>query len=303
MALSNRVLQRTLRMIIKNEHYRKIAVDQITVEFLEFTVRFFKDIVVAKLDGATIDIGWYKNYFLDGSHSSTDTMIYGGLNKKTVENIYGSSARRVVFDVTPRHFDELIERVEALVADESPDLEIELTIKFRDVSVQLSLSETLVVVNVLGVKRSQIRGGAWSRLGKRLELPLMLTLAKLYSVPSNSYASKGLTGESREVDFHFISQTGISYYCEVKLMGKGNPESADSAIARDSNIFIADTLSEANKTQLARRNRHWIELRQQDGFRKMYQILNYLDIPCADFTGDLDEALDRIIPQVFEEIA
>ena len=33
-------------------------------------------------------------------------------------------------------------------------------------------------------------------------------------------------------------------------MGKGNPESADVVIARDSNIFIADTLSKQNKAQL-----------------------------------------------------
>jgi hypothetical protein len=35
---------------------------------------------------------------------------------------------------------------------------------------------------------------------------------------------------------------GKEYLCEVKLTGKGNPESADVIIARDSNIFVADTL-------------------------------------------------------------
>ena len=36
-------------------------------------------------------------------------------------------------------------------------------------------------------------------------------------------------------------------------MGKGNPESADATIARDSDIFVADTLSEQNWNQLAAR--------------------------------------------------
>ncbi len=33
-------------------------------------------------------------------------------------------------------------------------------------------------------------------------------------------------------------------------MGKGNPESADAVIARESDIFIADTLSDQNEEQL-----------------------------------------------------
>lgn len=33
-------------------------------------------------------------------------------------------------------------------------------------------------------------------------------------------------------------------------MGKGNPESADAVIARDSKVFVADKLSDLNKKQL-----------------------------------------------------
>ena len=303
MALSNRSLQSALRMILKSEHHRMITVDQIANKFIEFTVEFFKDLVSAKLNGNQIDMSWYRSYFLSGNFSATDTVIYSGLNKKTIENIYGTSKKSVALEVAPNYHDELIKKVEALVDNDFSDLEIELTIKYGGVSVDLSLSETLVVITALGAKRAQIRGGAWSELGKRIELPLMLTLAKLYSVPEPYYSTKGRTGESREVDFHFIDGSGIAHYCEVKLMGKGNPESADSAIARDSNIFVADTLSDANKEQLTRRGRAWIELRQPDGYRKMFHILKYLVIPCQDFSGDLDAALDEIIPQVFAEIA
>ena len=302
MALSNRSLQSALRMILKSEHHRMITVDQIANSFIEFTVQFFKDLVHAKLSGSQINMSWYKSYFVTGDFTVTEKVLYSGLNSKTIENIYGTSRQAVALEVALDYHDELIKKVEALVDNDFSDLEIELTIKYGGVSVDLSLSETLIVVTALGSKRAQIRGGAWSELGKRIELPLMLTLAKLYSVPESYYSTKGQTGESREVDFHFVDGSGIAHYCEVKLMGKGNPESADSAIARDSNIFVADTLSDSNKEQLTRRGRAWVELSQPDGYRKMLHILKYLDIPCQDFQSDLDAALDEIIPAVFEEI-
>ena len=49
----------------------------------------------------------------------------------------------------------------------------------------------------------------------------------------------------REVDFYLINDDKF-YRCEVKLMGKGNPESADAIFARESSIFVADKLSDLN---------------------------------------------------------
>ena len=302
MALSNKALQNILRMILKSEHYRKVIIEQITDEFFQFTIGYFKDIIAAKLDGEEIDADWYKRYFLTGRFKPEETVVYAGLNQKTVTNIYGSSARNVVFEVTSDYYDELIDKVDALVSADFSNVEIILTIKYNSVSVELTLSETLIVVNTLGAKRLQIRGGAWSDIGKKLELPLMLVLAKLYQVPSGHYAGKGLSGEGRDVDFHFIDSSRNRYRCEVKLMGKGNPESADAAIARDTNIFVADTLSALNKEQLPQRGCHWVELRADKGYKKMFDIFTELGIPCVEFDGSLDQVLDRIIADVFAEI-
>lgn len=289
-------------MILKGEHDRKAVVNQIATEFMKFTIQFFKDIVHAKLDDVPIDHNWYKKYFLGGRFSTKETAIYAGLNDKTIRNIYGSSAKKVVVNVAPEYYDELLEMVSNLIAEDNSDLEIELNIAYKDVSVKLTLSETLIVINTLGVKRSEIRGGAWSSIGKKLELPLMVTLAKLYQVPAENYAGKGLTTQGRDVDFHFMDVNGKEHYCEVKLMGKGNPESADAHIARDTTIFIADTLSTLNKTQLTQRGSYWVMLRDPQGYKRIYDIFTELNIPCTEFTGDLDTALDIIIPQVFDEI-
>ena len=301
MALSNDALQNVLRMVLKGEHYRKAVIDQIADDFFKFTVQYFKDIALAKIEGSEIGSDWYKRYFSDGKFPKRDTAIYAGLNDKTIRNIYGSSAKPLIVEITPGYYDELLGKVDLLV-DEAADLEINLNIKYNNVSVELTLSETLVVVNILGVKRSEIRGGAWSSIGKRLELPLMLVLAKLHQVSPDYYIGKGLSSEGRDVDFHFIDPPANRYRCEVKLMGKGNPEGADAVIARQTDIFIADALSPLNKQQLTQRGCHWVELRGAEGYAKIFEILAQIGIPCVQFEGDLDQALDRIIPAAFDEI-
>lgn len=154
------------------------------------------------------------------------------------------------------------------------------------------------MINTLAVKRAQIRGGAWSTAGKRVEKHLMLTLCDLFQVPPSHYVLTGLTDAKREVDFSFKNNEK-SYRCEVKLMGKGNPESADAVIARASNIFIADTLSDLNKAQLDSLGVHWVELRSENGYHNLYEILQLLEIPCVDFQGDIDEALKVIFKARF----
>ena len=260
----------------------------------------FRDAARAKFSGKKADVNWLNQFIFRHTRSAADpgtpsssVPLLGGLladlpnaaDHHTIDNQSGQ---------TDRFASEYMD---------IPDIGMELTLRYNGVGITLTQSEAHIFVGLLGDILVHARAIYVQKLSVHLELPLMLTLAKLYRFPPSHYSAKGQTGQSREVDFHFVDRNSIAHYCEVKLMGKGNPESADSAIARDSNIFIADTLSAANKEQLTRRRTQWIELRQGDGFRKLYRILELLDIPCAPFTGDLDAALNRIIPQVFAEIA
>ncbi len=86
----------------------------------------------------------------------------------------------------------------------------------------------------------------------------------------------------REVDFKIKSNSGVWNRCEVKLMGKGNPESADAIFARESKIFIADTLSKMNKEQAEQWNCEWLELKNNSTdviLKNFKKILSKLDIP------------------------
>lgn len=78
-------------------------------------------------------------------------------------------------------------------------------------------------------------------------------------------------------------------------MGKGNPESADAIIARNTDVFIADTLSQQNKNQCDELGIKWIALRDFNGYKKFKSILEQLKIPHSDYTGNLEEDLPVIL--------
>jgi len=177
---------------------------------------------------------------------------------------------------------------------------------------QLNINESLLVINTLAVKRSALRGGLWSTAGKRVEKPLMLTLCKLYRVADENYAVK-LKGKAkkvkapvdvdtdidfeREIDFYLVDEQQ-QYKCEVKLMSKGNPESADAVIARGSKVFVANKLSDTNKKQLNSLGVEWVELRSDDGYKRFARVLRKLKIPHRDFEGNIDKKLNEIFGEI-----
>lgn len=292
-------LQALLRNLLTDSCSSAVFVSANEAAFGRFCIEYFRDVARCKFSGEAL-VDKHDCYKESPFDDADERIVFAPTKRRELTNLVENP---VVAKVPIAYPEELPEKLPHILENDNPNIEFKPILNRNGVHIELTLQETLIVVNTLAAKHAEIRGGAWSGLGKRLELPLMLTLAKLYQVPASHYAGKGLTGESREVDFHFLSNSKDQFFCEVKLMGKGNPESADSTIARRSNIFIAQTLSDKNKSQLTNRGHHWVELSATDGYRRMFTVFTYLDIPCAEFTGDLDSALDEIIPEVFDEIA
>ncbi|HIP35401.1 MAG TPA: CfrBI family restriction endonuclease, partial [Crocinitomix sp.] len=104
----------------------------------------------------------------------------------------------------------------------------------------------------------------------------------------------------REIDFFLIKNKNI-FKCEVKLMGKGNPESADAFIARESNIFVADKLSETNKAQFDSLGAYWVELRSDKGFLRFEEALKGFDINYTiPNVENIDEQVDAILDDILK---
>lgn len=304
-------IKNMLKQLYKGEDHRTEVLTLINAEFLDFTVTFLKEIINVKIEGKSLDEGdWYKRYFInDKSLDKNDIATNSGLNMKTITNTYGTSRKEVVLDVSQEHYDVLLDSIQELINVDNT-LEIELKLSYKKVSVELTLSETLIVINALAVKRAAIAGGFWSKIGKNIEKPLMESLCALYKVPKENYREiSEIEAEvlGREVDYYLVNRKGKELYCEIKMMGKGNPESADAIYARSTDLFIADTLSDLNKRQADAEGLKWIELKTikdnkstgELGFRKFPLVLNKLDIPYnlkEDYEitqEDIDEVLNN----------
>ncbi|MDR0723610.1 MAG: CfrBI family restriction endonuclease [Endomicrobium sp.] len=301
MTLTDQIVKDIITRVIKSQDYRIEIVNLINAEFLQFAVEFFKKIVLAKLNSEDITIGWYKMAFMNNSLSANDIAINAGLNKKTISNMYGSATRSIVIEAANEHFETLYNSIQSLVEMEK-EIELTLTIKLKSVSIELNVSESLIVINTLAVKRAQLRGGLWSTAGKSVEKYLMITLCKLYEIDEKYYDAENFVKDKnkkvdREIDFYLVNN-GKKYLCEIKLMGKGNPESADAIFARKSDVFVADTLSQQNKNQAEELGISWVALKDKDGFRRFELVLDRFKIPYEKYDGDLDKDLLKILNEI-----
>lgn len=284
------IINSTVNKLLSGEDYRQEIVNEINVRFLDFTLEFFREIVNAKLNDKPINLDWYKlHFFNEINFSKEEIAVYSGMNLKTITNIYGGSSKQIVIDVANQNYDYLKNLIRQLEIDGSDDLNIQIKITRSGVSVDLNLTESLLVLNALATKKIALRGGAWSAIGKKIENPLLIKLCELCGVNPENYNAENFVRDNskdvdREVDFKLYDKNRREYCCEVKLMGKGNPESADMVIARNSDIFIADTLGTQNKNQLNHLGISWLELKNHDCeeiISRFKKILLRLNIPCS----------------------
>ena len=289
-SFEEKIIDATVEKLINGLDYRQEIINDINVKFLDFTLEFFKQIVDAKLNNNQINLDWYKRCFLnDLNYGKNEIAIYSGMNLKTIHNICGTTTKEIVIDAATQNYDYLKNLIRQLEVDDAENLNIQIKISKNGVSVELNLSESLLVLNALATKKIALRGGAWSAIGKRVEKPLLIKLCKLCRVPSEFYNVENFIKDNskefdREVDFKLYGANRQEYKCEVKLMGSGNPESADMVIARNSDVFVADTLSTQNKNQLNRLGVLWLELKNHstlDILNQFKTILEKLNVPFA----------------------
>lgn len=303
MKLDQVVVQKIIRKLIRGEDYRAEVVSLIDATFLTHAVSFLREVVKAKSKSNSQDISWYVSHFLKNSLPSNEIATNSGLNMKTISNMYNSSSRATVIQATSEHFEVVSNSILDLVSIES-DIDVNFKVTIAGESVDLNLHEYFIILNALAVRRAALRGGAWSTAGKRVEKPLMQALCKLYRVPIANYSAKSTElgndpdEYEREIDFYLVSQN-LQHKCEVKLMGKGNPESADAVIARSSKIFVADKLSDSNKRQLDKLKVLWVELRGDGGYLRFGSVLKSLSIPHTvpifDSNSSFESALDSCL--------
>jgi len=298
--LAQSVIKKVVRdLLLADANYRVHIVDLLNAQFLELAAAFLRRVATLKLANPN-DPDWYKKALLSSDLPKKEIATSAGINLKTIHNIRGTQRKPVVVEEALKNYHSFENLVEQISNEQSF---VRLSIKSNGDTAHLNAAESLIVINAIAVKRAAIRGGIWSAVGKRAEKPLMLALCNLFSVRPENYDMRqkkadALADVEREVDF-FLTQGDKRYKCEVKLMGKGNPESGDAVIARASNVFIADTLSETNIKQLNSLGIEWAHLNAENGFLRFGDILKRLNIAHKDCVGDFETLIDRAINKTF----
>ena len=263
-------------------------------------VDFLKRVVSVKFDKKEFTVDWYKKELLYSDNTSKEEVAFNSdLNIKNTSNIYNLNQKEIVLDASLEHYDALYETIDSLT--EQGSMDTVFTIKMRGVSVDLKISESLTVINTLAVKCSSIRETILHTVAKQIKKPLMITLCALFQVPIKCYDQGNLPESERESDFYLFDETGKDFPCEVKLMGKGNPESADAVFARSGSVLVANKLSEKNKQQMESEGILWVELQTKDGYKRFERVLKELSIPCKPFTSDLEEGLEKILAIILSD--
>lgn len=304
--IPNELVKNVIRKIILSQDYRTDLLAFINSVFLEVSIDFFGKVAEAKLRNKEITVDWYKKEFLNSSLSIAELSTNSGLNEKTIKNIYGNTKKGVVLDVSQGHYNELLAVIEKLVSEmnyQGQQIEITLTIKLNGVACDLTVSESLIVINTLAVKRAALRGGVWSSIGFQAEKLLVETLCRVFEVEPKYYDqtnNPAKRDEKRQVDFYLTDSKGQKHGCEVKLQGRGNPESTDGALARpDTEVFIFDSLHEgAAMEQLkSREDITWVQLSEKEGYKKFKEALTRFDIPFTEPEKSIEEILDELLKE------
>ena len=117
MTFGEEAVKSAVSKLLCGSDYRDEVINAVNAQFFDFTLKFFHEIVDAKFYGHDINLEWYREHFIDGDIPPEDAVIYAGLNRKTITNIYGTASREVMIDAARNNFAYLRDMLDELEND------------------------------------------------------------------------------------------------------------------------------------------------------------------------------------------
>ena len=148
MPLNTDAKKNIIKKVISNQDYRDEVLVIIDEIFLDYCISFFKQVVYAKIDALGEKSDWYKKVFLNPDLPKEQIAINSGLNMKSITNAFNSSKKEVVIQASYDNYNRLQKTINDLVSNGN-NFEIKLSIKFKDVAVDLTVAESLIVINIV----------------------------------------------------------------------------------------------------------------------------------------------------------
>lgn len=280
-----KLLSEIIFSILSGKDYRIFVLATINERFIIKTQDLIADIFSYKKTGGD----WISKLLADtknksGKDSKFKLLWYGGLNDKTVKNMTGgTSTKEVCLELGKKNIDSF--RL-LLNNFENPQYQLRVTIKKNSEAVELDEIESIIFVNIISAMKLTIQGGAWSEVGKQTEKSLLFIIFKFLNISDSDYIlifdemkKKELVG-NREIDAIIFSKDKKPITVELKLLGIGNPEIGDEALARKVDLFLIDRLTEMMIVEAAKIGVNVIEFRQKDALGKLYKFLQSRNVKC-----------------------
>lgn len=303
-----KLISKIIHSILTGQDYRTYVLATINKRFVDKVQELTAEIFEYKRKGDN----WLEKLLDDtyqekGKENKFKLLWFGGLNEKTVKNMTGGTSKKeVCLDLGKKNIEALRLLLKEFESGENL-YQIKIIIRKDDEQIELDDVESLFFVNIISAMKLTIQGGAWSEVGKKTEKGLLFTIFQLLQVPEDDYVlifdemkKKGLV-ENREIDAIVFSRDKEPLTVELKLLGIGNPEIGDEALARKVDLFLIDRLTEMMKRESEKIGVKVIEFRQEKPLTEIYNFFTSKNVNCSPPGEMTSKQLENKIEKIIEE--
>jgi hypothetical protein len=274
-----KLLDKIIIAILKGKDHRPYVLQTINKRFTDTVFDLLKQIVEARDKNKKET--WWEDEFLNNERlPKRELLWYGGLNNKTVANMANTTKREVCVDLGKKNVESIKELMKEIQDSHNNIPQIEIKVKHKGKEIILNEKESLILLNTISSMKLTLQGGAWSEVGKKVEKRLLFAIFEMMKLDNNSYVlvpekmkKKGLV-ENREVDAIIFKEDKKKLIkIELKLLGIGNPEIGDEALARDVDLFLTDRMTKMMIEEGKKKGIKFIQLRDPEAVLKIYEYL------------------------------
>jgi hypothetical protein len=248
--------------VLRGKDYRKYVLALINERFLKEIANLLKEAYKYKIkygeDWISVLLKDLKNR--SGKYAKNQLLWFSGFNEKTIKNMIGTTKKDRILELGILNVDGIRIIAQGLLEEENIIPTLIIREKDKSEDAEFTPEETFYLLNAISTARLTIQGGAWSEVGIQAEKVLLCSLFNLCGIPQKYYeldSAKILStieekiSDSdvlRDIDGLLYTEDGEILTIEVKLLGIGNPEIGDEALARGVSLFITDQLTGKMKT-------------------------------------------------------
>ena len=265
--------------VLKGNDYRPYVLATINKRFIDSVYSLLTKILEARKKNKSSD-WWISELVNNPLISKRELLWFTGLNNKTVTNMANTAKRNICIDLGNQNIEsiKMLTREIEKMHDGLPSIEVR--IKYKKEEIVLSEQESILLLNTISAMKLTIQGGAWSEVGKKVEKKLLFTIFELLGIPSKNYIlvsdemkKRGFV-ENREIDGIILNDDlKKKIQIELKLLGIGNPEIGDEALARAVELFLVDRMTVMMIEEGKKKGVNIIELRDPNALSKIADFL------------------------------